>query len=235
MVIVHSTTKGLAAMTLALAHSRGWLDYDDAVCKYWPEFAREGKEKITVRQLLAHQAGLFAFDEQVDRNVVADLDRLAKVHGSTKTGVGARNATGLSRHHVSDFTKANCYGGLIRSTAASDSSSRTKSLHHLTWISIFVCPESIPDPRLAKLKNAGPCNCCLVFPSADVVNLNPHSNFYRSLIINPGAGISIDEQHTLRTQPRSAVGRRRGHGASNCACYGVLPREARNSDCGPKL
>jgi CubicO group peptidase (beta-lactamase class C family) len=29
MVIVHSTTKGLAAMTLALAHSRGWLDYDE--------------------------------------------------------------------------------------------------------------------------------------------------------------------------------------------------------------
>ena len=78
MVIVHSTTKGLAAMTLALAHSRGWLDYDAPVCKYWPEFAQNGKEKITVRQLLAHQAGLFAFDEKVDRNVVADLDRLAE-------------------------------------------------------------------------------------------------------------------------------------------------------------
>src|SRR4026207_1347420 len=79
MVIVHSTTKGLAAMTLALAHSRGWLDYDAPVCKYWPEFARNGKEKISVRQLLAHQAGLFAFNEKVDRNIVADLDRLAGV------------------------------------------------------------------------------------------------------------------------------------------------------------
>jgi|SRR6185436_844243 len=46
MVIVHSTTKGLAAMTLALAHSRGWLDYDAPVCKYWPEFAQNGKEKL---------------------------------------------------------------------------------------------------------------------------------------------------------------------------------------------
>src|SRR4026207_2174311 len=79
MVIVHSTTKGLAAMTLALAHSRGWLDYDAPVCKYWPEFAQNGKENITVRQLLAHQAGLFAFNEKVDRNIVADLDRLAGV------------------------------------------------------------------------------------------------------------------------------------------------------------
>ena len=32
MVIVHSATKGLAAMTLAIAHSRGWLDYEERVC-----------------------------------------------------------------------------------------------------------------------------------------------------------------------------------------------------------
>jgi CubicO group peptidase (beta-lactamase class C family) len=79
MVIVYSTTKGLSAMTLAVAHSRGWLDYEQRVSNYWPEFAQQGKETITVRQLLAHQAGLFAFDEPVDRSVVADLDRLAVV------------------------------------------------------------------------------------------------------------------------------------------------------------
>src|SRR4026209_2245819 len=57
MVVVHSATKGLAAMTLAVAHSRGWLDYEERVCTYWPEFAEHGKDRITVRQLLAHQAG----------------------------------------------------------------------------------------------------------------------------------------------------------------------------------
>src|SRR5262245_55195010 len=79
MVVVHSATKGLAAMTLAFAHSRGWLDYEARMCEYWPEFAQHGKERITVRQLLAHQAGLFAFDEPVDRTVVGDFDRLAAV------------------------------------------------------------------------------------------------------------------------------------------------------------
>ena len=79
MVIVFSATKGLAAMTLAVAHSRGWLDYDERVCAYWPEFAQCGKDRITVRQLLAHQAGLYALDEPVDRRLVADLDRLAFV------------------------------------------------------------------------------------------------------------------------------------------------------------
>jgi CubicO group peptidase (beta-lactamase class C family) len=79
MVLVHSATKGFAAMTLALAHFRGWLNYDKTVCTYWPEFAQRGKETITVRQLLGHQAALFAFGEPVDREVVADFDRLALV------------------------------------------------------------------------------------------------------------------------------------------------------------
>jgi CubicO group peptidase (beta-lactamase class C family) len=79
MVIVYSATKGLSAMTMALAHSRGWLDYEEYVCRYWPAFAQQGKERITVRQLLSHQAGLYALDQPLDRALVADLDRLAVV------------------------------------------------------------------------------------------------------------------------------------------------------------
>ena len=79
MVIIYSATKGLAAMTLAVAHSRGWLDYDERVAHYWPEFAQKGKQGITVRQLLAHQAGLYSLDERPDRAVVANPDRLARL------------------------------------------------------------------------------------------------------------------------------------------------------------
>lgn len=79
MAIVYSATKGLSAMTLAIAHSRGWLDYEERVCAYWPEFAQNGKEHITVRQLLAHQAGLFALDVSLDRALLSDPDRLAAV------------------------------------------------------------------------------------------------------------------------------------------------------------
>jgi CubicO group peptidase (beta-lactamase class C family) len=79
MVIVYSATKGLAAMTLALAHSRGWLDYEARVARYWPEFAQQGKETLTVRQLLAHQAGLFVLDVPLDVELLADFDRFAAV------------------------------------------------------------------------------------------------------------------------------------------------------------
>lgn len=72
VVPVFSTTKGLAALALALAHARGLFDYDERVAKYWPEFAQAGKEAITVRQLLAHQAGLVVLDAPMTLAVLAD-------------------------------------------------------------------------------------------------------------------------------------------------------------------
>ncbi|MBN1139503.1 MAG: beta-lactamase family protein [Anaerolineae bacterium] len=77
LVLVFSATKGMAALTLAVAHARGWLDYDARVATYWPEFAQAGKGEVTVRQLLAHQAGLCAIDRPLDVDTLADLDALA--------------------------------------------------------------------------------------------------------------------------------------------------------------
>src|SRR6476620_46640 len=75
MVLVNSSTKGLAAMTVAVAHARGWLDYDAPVARYWPEFAQNGKGAITVRQLLGHEAGLVTLDEAPRVEMMKDLDR----------------------------------------------------------------------------------------------------------------------------------------------------------------
>jgi CubicO group peptidase (beta-lactamase class C family) len=79
LVLVYSVSKGLAAMTVALAHSRGWLEYDVPVASYWPEFAQNGKDRVTVRQLLAHQAGLCAIDEPLTAAKLGDLQGLAEV------------------------------------------------------------------------------------------------------------------------------------------------------------
>ena len=80
MVVVFSTTKGISAMTLAVANARGWLDYEASVARYWPEFAQAGKETVTVRQLLGHEAGLVWLDEKlsIDR-LATDLDGIARV------------------------------------------------------------------------------------------------------------------------------------------------------------
>ena len=47
---------------MALLIDRGQLDLDATVSSYWPEFAAAGKQHVTVRQLLSHQAGLVTVD-----------------------------------------------------------------------------------------------------------------------------------------------------------------------------
>ena len=79
--VVFSTTKGLTATCALLLWQRGELDIDAPVASVWPEFAAGGKAFVTVRQLLAHQAGLPAFDtpitvEECHESGVA-ADRLA--------------------------------------------------------------------------------------------------------------------------------------------------------------
>lgn len=61
-VVIRSATKGPAAAVLHLLHQRGQLDLDAPVATYWPEFKAAGKERVLVRHLLAHRAGLPALD-----------------------------------------------------------------------------------------------------------------------------------------------------------------------------
>jgi len=59
----YSTTKGITTICAHRLVDQGLLDVDAPVVKYWPEFGQAGKENITVRHLLTHQAGLPAMRE----------------------------------------------------------------------------------------------------------------------------------------------------------------------------
>lgn len=65
IVLVYSTTKGITAMCANRLAQEGLLDVTAPVATYWPEFARNGKEGITVADLLAHRAGLAWVDGQM--------------------------------------------------------------------------------------------------------------------------------------------------------------------------
>lgn len=60
--VVRSATKGIAATVPLLLHQRGQLDLDAPVGTYWPEFKAAGKDRVLVRHLLAHRAGVPALD-----------------------------------------------------------------------------------------------------------------------------------------------------------------------------
>ena len=73
--LVYSVTKGFVATLFNLMHQAGEVDLDRAVAHYWPEFAAEGKGGITVRQLLAHQAGLPLLDPPLPRETILGAPR----------------------------------------------------------------------------------------------------------------------------------------------------------------
>ncbi len=77
LVNVFSTTKGIASLAVAVAASRGLLDYDTRVAEYWPDFAQAGKADITVRQLLSHQAGLVAIEPPLTLSEIADPEAMS--------------------------------------------------------------------------------------------------------------------------------------------------------------
>jgi len=71
---LRSAGAALPAMCCALAHSRGWLRYDQAVAELWPQF---GNTRITVRQLLSHQSGLCAPDLALTPQLLRDRAALS--------------------------------------------------------------------------------------------------------------------------------------------------------------
>ena len=191
MALVYSATKGLAAMTLALAHSRGWLDYDERVCTYWPEFGQNGKEEITVRQLLAHQAALFALDEPLDRSLVCDLDRLAEVLARQKSAW--EPGTCQAYHAVT----IGFYEGELLHRIDPLHRSLGRFFHDeiatpLELDFYIRLPESIPDSRLAPLVDPSFSEMLFGFPFRLTPAVwNSRSNIRRALL---GSELAHDAQ-----------------------------------------
>ncbi|MFI8521482.1 serine hydrolase domain-containing protein [Streptomyces sp. NPDC085481] len=71
--VVRSATKGVASAVPLLLHQRGQLDLDAPVGTYWPEFKAAGKDRVTVRQLLAHRAGVPVLDHPLTLAEATDL------------------------------------------------------------------------------------------------------------------------------------------------------------------
>ena len=65
IVNVFSSGKNLEAIAMATLFSKGLLDYNARIAEYWPEFGQQGKQEITVAELMRHEAGLAAFNVSI--------------------------------------------------------------------------------------------------------------------------------------------------------------------------
>jgi CubicO group peptidase (beta-lactamase class C family) len=184
MIVVMSTTKGLSAMTLAIANSRGWLDYDAPVARYWPEFAQNGKGGITVRQLLSHEAGLVLLDEDLTIAKLHDLDAVARLLARQKPAWVPG-----TRHGYHSMTIGLYMQEIIRRV---DPQHRTlgrffhEEVAEPLQLEFYIgLPAGIPDERLAKFVPFSPMRAILALPNTPrgmiLKILNPWSLVRRSL------------------------------------------------------
>jgi CubicO group peptidase (beta-lactamase class C family) len=204
LVLVYSTSKGLAAITVALAHSRGWLDFDAPVAVCWPEFAQNGKEGVTVRQLLAHQAGLCAIDEPLTAARLGDLDGLAEVLARQRPAWEPGTRQGYHALSLGWYE-----GELIRRV---DPERRSLGRFFAEELAAplglefyFGLPAGIPPARVASIKGGGLLDALLHprgMPAAMLVAFSRRSSLTSRVFSNPRlrstAGLDAPEYRGAR-------------------------------------
>ena len=185
MVIVYSATKGLAAMTLALAHSRGWLDYEERVAALLAGVRTERQGEHHGQAAPCAPGRPVRVRRAVDRSVVADLDRLAVVLARQKPAwePGTRQA-----YHA--LTLGYYEGELLRRVDP-----RHRSLGQFfqdeiatpLGLDVYIrLPEEIPNSRLATTAPPGRIDLLRGFPFRLTLEaMNPHSNIFRALVVIP--------------------------------------------------
>ncbi|MEO0385605.1 MAG: serine hydrolase domain-containing protein [Pseudomonadota bacterium] len=222
MVIVFSLTKGMSAMTLALAHSRGWLDYEARVVDYWPEFGQNGKKTITVRQLLSHQAGLHAFHEKVDRDTIADPVLLSEILAREIPAwpPGTRNAYHFLSLGFYEAELLRRVDPAHRSLGQFFAGEIAEPLGLDFFISL---PEEVPNARLAPLTMAGFVKSILGYPLPMILTmLNPWSAGFRACLVNPGSGVVMDEDRIYARGLEVPSGGGVGTARAIAKAYGVF-------------
>ena len=78
IAVVFSCTKAATALCANILLERGQLELHAPVARYWPEFARNGKEHVTVAMMLNHTAGVPAFREPIKAGGYYDWDYMVQ-------------------------------------------------------------------------------------------------------------------------------------------------------------
>jgi CubicO group peptidase (beta-lactamase class C family) len=200
--IVHSCTKGATALCAHVLIDRGELDLEAPVAEYWPEFARNGKDRATVRMMLDHSVGVPVFRGRLEPGELLDWDRvIARLEAEEPFWEpGARNG-----YHMINFGWT--VGELVRrvsgrslGTFFADEIARPLGLDF--WIGLPESEESRVAPLVSHLPEPGQrlslfAETLLGDPTsipalamANVTTINPNSRPYHAAEIGGGGGIT---------------------------------------------
>lgn len=154
--VVFSASKAITAMLVHVLDERGLLDIDHPVCEYIPEYARHGKDGITVGHVLAHRAGVPNLPRQaLDLDLLDDVDHVVEIVCDAKPQ--SKPGQRLAYHAVS--------GGFIlgevvrRVTGQGIREVLTKEILEpleFRWTSYGVRPEDVPQVGLSYVTGLPP-------------------------------------------------------------------------------
>lgn len=100
LVNIFSVGKGLMSILAARLTGTGQLDTDAPVTRYWPEFGAGGKDAVTVRQLISHQAGLPAVRRRLPPGAMLDWELMTSAIAAQQPWWEPGTAHG---YHVNTF------------------------------------------------------------------------------------------------------------------------------------
>ena len=109
LINVFSTTKTMSCLALLVLASRGLVDVDAPVEKYWPEFSANGKGNVLVRHLLSHTAGLPGWEQRIEATDLYDWNKVTSLLATQSTWWEPGTRSGY--HGI---TQGNLVGEVVR-------------------------------------------------------------------------------------------------------------------------
>jgi CubicO group peptidase (beta-lactamase class C family) len=207
LVLFFSATKGVASLCIAKLHSEGKIDYDKPVATYWKNFAKNGKENITVRQLLSHQSGLCHWDGTLTVSELADREKLVeKLENASPywtQGEYSGYSAALAGHYMSELirridTKHRSLGQYFQ-----DEFARPLGIEFYIGL-----PDSIGDERMARIEMNNPLKRLFMLdksPKGLIKQMmKPSSLFFKSMTLVKG--YNVNERETWRIEEPSGNG-----------------------------
>lgn len=110
-----STSKAVTAMIVHKVIEEGAFGLDDPVCRFLPEFAVHGKEKITIQQILSHRAGIPTIPYHIDEEIIFRFEDAVQMICNRKP----QNVNG-NRQAYHAVTGAHILGEVVRRTTGND-------------------------------------------------------------------------------------------------------------------
>jgi CubicO group peptidase (beta-lactamase class C family) len=162
---VWSTTKTMTFLCALMLADRGELDFYAPVATYWPEFAAGGKERVEVRHLMGHTAGLCGWTEPLQPEELADWERCTSLLAAQEPWWEPGTASGY--HAV---TQGYLVGEVIRRiTGVSVGTWFASEVAGPLGADFFIGTPESEDPRVSLVIPPPPADLSLLKPSELVI------------------------------------------------------------------